>query len=88
MRRWQTERRISIALDVYFREDIKNVIVGVLHQKGTPHSRDLMCLARACGVPWKDVIEAYVADLSAIPQTLQRLDDDPRHLIAGVGEGD
>jgi len=50
-----------VALDIYFREDIAGLIVGILIEKGTTNSRDLMALASLCRIPWVRVQRAYYA---------------------------
>ena len=52
-----------MALDIYFREDIAGLILGILVEKGTMDSRDLMALAALCRIPWHQVQRAYRAQV-------------------------
>lgn len=53
-----------MALDIYFQEDVAGLIVGILVEKGTPESRDLMALASLCRIPWATVQRAYYAQIT------------------------
>ena len=61
--RTHTRKGQGMALDIYFREDIAGLIVGILVEKGTTDSRDLMALASLCRIPWGQVRRAYWAQV-------------------------